>query len=307
MLTCATDLSQESPVTLRLERAARSRDVGSDVTSVRTLDVCLLSRSPDQLQDAPGYNINDKAFAYIVSVAGDPPVRTFRYPILSDSAIPYAICRYFAHWRGLGISMLYTLLYGLSTALVGHASFDMLATALHMLWTHSMNAHPTIESLRQRLVPLKPFLPFLVFATQQATFFLPLTVAFLNVPSIPERAPAQRHDSLALALMALRIFAVLTPAALLALFVLLPQPPPRRHAAHRPFDSSFAAPGLSSPALFVAAWRSFDRPASSRSTPRCSLRKSSSPLLDMTVIAAEVFLHWWRAACAFLSEWARAA
>ncbi|KAJ7916364.1 hypothetical protein B0H13DRAFT_1710864 [Mycena leptocephala] len=221
---------------------------------------------------------------------------------------------YFARWRGLGVRILYILLYGLSTNLLGGNPLvallvTIVLSPMHMLWTHTMIAHPTTRSLRQRLVPLKQctplFLPSLVvFAAQRATFLLPIIVGFLlDVPGIPDHAvdAAQRDDPLALALMALRLLAVAATAALLALFVLLPASGTltRVEASLLPadmqpivsFDSSFAAPGLSSRALFVAAWRSFDRAAHLRVLKvyaRLVGAQFVLALLGMTLLAAEV-------------------
>jgi type IV secretory pathway TrbL component len=57
------------------------------------------------------------------------------------------------------------------------------------------------------------------------------------------------------------------------------------------FDSSFAAPGLSSRALFVAAWRSFDRAAHLRVLKVYASMAGAQfvlALLGMTLMAAEV-------------------
>ncbi|KAJ6556727.1 hypothetical protein DFH09DRAFT_1084438 [Mycena vulgaris] len=124
--------------------------------------------------------------------------------------------------RILGIHSLGDVLVSIFTS--------VLLARLHMLWTHTMIAHPTTRSFLHRMVPVKQckplILPSLVFAAaQQATFLLPLAVAvLLGLPDMPEHAlHAAQHDEPAkLALMALRILAVPATAGIFAFFVLLP-------------------------------------------------------------------------------------
>jgi hypothetical protein len=207
---------------------------------------------------------------------------------------------FFARWRGLGIRILYSFAYALvssilsstlGTLIFGRTLFgntvvsiltSLLLVRVHMLWTHTMIAHPTTRSVLQRIVPRAQckhlVLPTLVYvAAQQATFLVPLGVAHLLDLSIffdNALLAVQQDDRTALASLALRVLAVPTTAALIALFVLLPASATltRIEAALLPADMqpivSFDRAALvgsidltargSSRALFVAAWRSFD-------------------------------------------------
>jgi hypothetical protein len=204
-----------------------------------------------------------------------------------------------ARWRGLGFSILYhsaqALFAGILSAIFGvHHLFgnvvvsiitSVLLARVHMLWTHSMIAHPTTKSFRERIIPRKQckalFFPALVVAlAQQATFLLPIAGAvFLDLQSIPDRAmeAAQHDDPTALALMALRVLAVPASAALVAFFLLLPASAaltrieavllPADIPTLVPFDRAALVGDIdltacgASRKLFVAAWRSFDRAA----------------------------------------------
>ncbi|KAJ7859797.1 hypothetical protein B0H14DRAFT_3863955 [Mycena olivaceomarginata] len=187
---------------------------------------------------------------------------------------------FFARWRGLGIRILYSFAYALvssilsstlGTLIFGRTLFgntvvsiltSLLLVRVHILWTHTMIAHPTTRSVLQRI---------------QATFLVPLGVAHLLDLSIffdNALLAVQQDDRTALASLALRVLAVPTTAALIALFVLLPASATltRIEAALLPADLqpivSFDRAALvgsidltargSSRALFVAAWRSFD-------------------------------------------------
>ncbi|KAJ7796581.1 hypothetical protein B0H14DRAFT_2914037 [Mycena olivaceomarginata] len=186
---------------------------------------------------------------------------------------------WFAHWRGLHISILYMILHAAFTHIFGASRLISIAgcvllSPVHMLWTHSIIALPRTA----RLIHLKQctplVLPTLIVAlAQQATCFLPSLVgSLLDLRMSPEQVwIAAQGEPLALALLGLRILAVPFTFAVIALFVLLPAAATltRIEAAllpadvHTivPFDGSFAMAGLSSKALFVAAWRSFDRAA----------------------------------------------
>ncbi|KAJ7309134.1 hypothetical protein DFH08DRAFT_1088310 [Mycena albidolilacea] len=235
---------------------------------------------------------------------------------------------FFARWRGLGISILYSIAYGLVSSILsgflgalGHSVVSVLASLLlvrlHMLWTHTMIAHPPTKPLLQRIVPraqCKPLiLPTFVYAAaQQATFLVPLGVAYLlDLPSAPDAAlrAAQKNDCAALASLALRILAVPLTAALIALFVLLPASATltRIEAALLPADMqsivAFDRAALvgnidltvrgSSRALFVAAWRSFDCAARVRMLKLYAKMVGAQiavALVGMQIMAAEIYL-----------------
>ncbi|KAJ6496898.1 hypothetical protein DFH09DRAFT_1001997 [Mycena vulgaris] len=227
-----------------------------------------------------------------------------------------------ARWRGLGISMLYHLAHalfaGILSQVLGVHSLgnvlvsiftSVLLARLHMLWTHTMIAHPTTRSFLHRIVPVKQckplLLPSLVFAAaQQATFLLPLAVAvLLGLPDMPEHAlhAAQQDEPAKLALMTLRILAVPATAGIFALFVLLPASVTltRIEAALLPADMQPIVPfdraalvgaidltARGGPrALFVSAWRSFDRAA------RLRLVKLYAKMVFAQITVAVVGLH----------------
>ncbi|KAJ7688795.1 hypothetical protein B0H14DRAFT_3051755 [Mycena olivaceomarginata] len=173
---------------------------------------------------------------------------------------------WFARWRGLHISILYMILHAAFTHIFGASRLISIAgcvllSPVHMLWTHSIIALPRTA----RLIHLKQctplVLPTLIVAlAQQATCFLPSLVgSLLDLRMSPEQVwIAAQGEPLALALLGLRILAVPLTFAVIALFAALL--PADVHTIV-PFDGSFAMAGLSSKALFVAAWRSFDRAA----------------------------------------------
>lgn len=206
---------------------------------------------------------------------------------------------FFARWRGARYSIIYHLLHSLASnflssllgfGIMGHALvyvFVSVALArVHMVWTHSMIAYPSSKSIFGRMVPRKQckalLLPSLVFAlAQQATFILPVIVAFsLGLPEINQdtvRHAANKQDCHQMALLGLRFLAVPATAIFVAFAVLLPATvtltrvealllpegedtivPFDRHAILA--DVDLTARG-SSKALFLQAWRSFDRAA----------------------------------------------
>ncbi|KAJ7462552.1 hypothetical protein FB451DRAFT_1562491 [Mycena latifolia] len=219
---------------------------------------------------------------------------------------------WFACWRGLRVSILYSILHAAFTLILGtNPLISILASVLlspvHMLWTHSMIALPRTA----RLIPVKQctplILPTLVVAlAQQAACFLPeLVGSLLDLPSIPEKAlsAAQHDDLLAIVLTGFRILIVPVTVAAFALFILLPASATltRIEAALLPadvqpivpFDRSFAAPGRSNTALFVAAWRSFDRSARLRVLKvyaKTVFAQFAIVLVGITVMTAEVYL-----------------
>ncbi|KAJ6450746.1 hypothetical protein C8R45DRAFT_1083828 [Mycena sanguinolenta] len=238
---------------------------------------------------------------------------------------------FFARWRGLGVNMLYSVAYTLVSSILGALIFgstlfghtvvsiltSLLLVRVHMLWTHTMIAHPTTKSILHRIVPRAQckvlILPTLVYAAaQQATLLVPLGVAyFLGLTSSPEDAlrAAQQHDCALLASLALRMLAVPLTAALIALFVLLPASAAltRIEAVLLPSDMqpivTFDRAALvgsidltargSSRALFAAAWRSFDGAARVRMLKLYAKMLGAQiavALVGMQIMAAEVYV-----------------
>lgn len=181
--------------------------------------------------------------------------------------------------------------------IAGHAlayMFTSLFTArLHMAWTHAMIASPSPKPWYRRFVPRKQckviLLPTLAFAAaQQATVILPIAVAFaLGLPQQMHNGNMQAHHghgsedahgSCAMrALLMMRFLAVPLTAIFTALCVLLPAAVTltRIEAALLPADQSTIVPfdresvigsldlqqRGAARAVFVQAWRSFDRAA----------------------------------------------
>lgn len=178
--------------------------------------------------------------------------------------------------------------------IVGHAltyTFTSLLTArLHMAWTHAMIASPSPKPWFRRLVPRKQcraiLLPTLAFAAaQQATVILPIAVAFaLGLPqqmhngNMQAHHGSESHGSCAMrALLMMRFLAVPLTAIFTALCVLLPAAVTltRIEAALLPadqstivsFDRTQVLGSLdlqqrgAARAVFLQAWRSFDRAA----------------------------------------------
>ncbi|KAJ7688794.1 hypothetical protein B0H14DRAFT_3051754 [Mycena olivaceomarginata] len=212
-----------------------------------------------------------------------------------------------SRWRGACISILYRVLHAAFVLVLGgNPLVSLLASILlspvHMLWTHSMILPPStarLISFKQCIAPL--ILPTVVVAlAQQATFLLPVFVGYLllDLPNLPDHAlsAAQRDDPSRSALLALRILAVPASAALLAFFASLL--PADVHPIV-PFDSSFAFSisepelRLSKRALFVAAWRSFDRSACLRVLKvyaKMVFVQTTVAFLGVAVMAAEIYV-----------------
>nr|POE99354.1 hypothetical protein CFP56_52747 [Quercus suber] len=203
-----------------------------------------------------------------------------------------------ARWRGLGVFFVYRTLHAvMSNFLAAILGFGLFGSAImyifssvalarvHMLWTHSMIAAPNSKSLRSRMVPRKQskalLLPSLVYAVaQQACYLLPLAVAFsLNLPQIDQRlmhGPSDEKNCHML-VFAVKVLAVPVTALIVGLTVLLPAAVTltRIEAALLPSDMStivaFDREAIMGDidttvrggcrALFVQAWRSFDRAA----------------------------------------------
>jgi hypothetical protein len=204
-----------------------------------------------------------------------------------------------ARWRGLGLSVLYHTLHAVISnflgafmgfGIVGHFFSYVLVSLglarLHMAWTHSMIAHPSSKPFYRRMVPRKQckalLLPSLVFAVaQQATFILPIAVAFaLGAHKVNHEVvmdAAHHKDCSKMMLMGLRFLAVPATALFVALAVLLPAAVtltrieatllPEGEEPIVPFDKEAIIGDIDVSvrggcrALFVQAWRSFDRSA----------------------------------------------
>lgn len=204
-----------------------------------------------------------------------------------------------ARWRGLGFSVLYHFLHAVCANLMGAAFGPNVAAQVliyvftsvglarvHMLWTHSMIAYPSTKPFYRRMVPRKQckaiLLPALVYALAElATVALPVGVALaLNVPAMhkPDFTHGVHHkDCAMMALSALRFLAVPATALIVAISVLLPAAVtltrieatllPEDEQTIVPFDREAIVGNIdlsvrgSSRALFVEAWRSFDRSA----------------------------------------------
>ncbi|KAJ7046437.1 hypothetical protein C8F04DRAFT_988152 [Mycena alexandri] len=223
-----------------------------------------------------------------------------------------------ARWRGAGMGVVHAFLHALvakvllSTLgglLFGYTLFGLtlisILTSLflvrvHLLWTHTIIAHPTPKSLLQRIVPraqCKPLVvPTLVLAAaQHAIVLVPLGVAQLVRLQDITPSTALRTDGCALFLLALRILAIPTSAALVALFVLLPAAAARARveAALLPADILSLVPIDRSTTRFTAAWRAFDRPARLRVLKvyaKMVGAQSVVAVVGMLIVAAEVYV-----------------
>ncbi|KAI6813921.1 hypothetical protein KC340_g16306 [Hortaea werneckii] len=261
--------------------------------------------------------------------------------IRSTIGLLHSVGGFRARWRGLGASILYHALHGFVTNLLASfLGFGLLGNALcyiftslalmrvHMLWTHSMIAHPTNKSLFARFVPRKQcrvlLLPTLVHAVaQQATFILPLAVA-IAMGLGPDMMASQPHghpDSIsddasphkqgcAMMLNLLRLLAVPTTSLFVALAVLLPASVtltrleatllPEDETTLVPFDREAIVfedinPSVrgASRALFVQAWRSFDSAARLRLVKlyvKMVMAQLAVAFVGIHVVLAEMYL-----------------
>ncbi|KAF2765644.1 hypothetical protein EJ03DRAFT_391410 [Teratosphaeria nubilosa] len=230
---------------------------------------------------------------------------------------------FFARWRGIGLAFLYHLVHaaatnllsgGLGFGLVGHALvfiFVSVGTArLHAVWTHSMIAYPSSKPFFRRFVDRKSakalLLPSAVFAAaQQATFMLPLAVAFsLGAHELKHEDvvnAAHGKDCAKMAIMSLRFLAVPVTALFVAFAVLLPAAVtltrieatllPEGEETIVPFDRAAVLGDVditargSCRALFVQAWRSFDTAA------RWRIIKVYVKMVFLQAIVALIGLH----------------
>ena len=206
-----------------------------------------------------------------------------------------------ARWRGLGLALLYNLLHVfLSSVLssvfdlgvVGDAFCGVFASVglarLHMAWTHKMITYPSSKSWISRLPAGKDTRGLLVASVvyavaQQVSILLPLGVAsVLGVsPSHADhmRTMAIMHHGCPHAIISffLRLLAVPLTHAVVSLAVLLPASVtltrveaallPDGEETVVPFDKYSVTNGKNPNvcgnmwAIFVQAWRSFDRPS----------------------------------------------
>jgi len=236
-----------------------------------------------------------------------------------------------ARWRGLGLSILYHALHSFSSnaisaflgfGLLGHIfAYTLVSLALarlHMGWTHAMIAKPSAKPFWRRMVARKQckavLLPSLVFAiAQQATFILPVGVAFaLGLPELhhQDMMHAARHENCsAMMLMGLRLLAVPATALFVALAVLLPAAVTLTRIEATllsedeqtivPFDKQAIMGDIDVTvrggcrALFVQAWRSFDRSARLRLIKlyaKMVLAQFTVAIVGLHLIVAEVYL-----------------
>lgn len=202
-----------------------------------------------------------------------------------------------ARWRGLGLSVLYHFLHAMITnffaaflgfGLIGESLVYIFVSVgmarLHMAWTHKMIAYPSSTAWFRRVPARKDckalLLPTLVYATaQQASIILPVGVAFalgLTQPQDGHIRDAMHHENCSKAvIMGLRFLAVPATYALVAIAVLLPASVsltrieatllPEGEETIVPFDKEAMIGDIDLKArggcraLFVQAWRSFDR------------------------------------------------
>ncbi|KAK5126144.1 hypothetical protein LTR85_011500 [Meristemomyces frigidus] len=236
-----------------------------------------------------------------------------------------------ARWRGLGLSVLYHMLHaGATNLLASFLGFSIFGNALvyifvsvglarlHMLWTHSMIAHPSDKSIFRRFVPRKQckalLLPSLVFAAaQQATFLLPVSVAFAlkldNIDHGEMMHAAHNKDCAKMMLTGLRFLAVPATALFVALAILLPAAVtltrieatllPEDEQTIVPFDRLAIVGDIDTTArggcraLFLQAWRSFDRSARLRLVKvyvKMVFAQATVGFIALHLMVAEVYL-----------------
>ncbi|KAF2864262.1 hypothetical protein K470DRAFT_239065 [Piedraia hortae CBS 480.64] len=225
----------------------------------------------------------------------------------------HSIGGFTARWRGLGLSILYhsahaflsnMLAVFLDMGILGYAFMYIFVSVglarLHVLWTHSMISHPPKKVWFRRFVPAsecRPLvIPSLVMATaEQATFILPIAVAFLTGLHEIEVDDVIMSDPMDIILIVLRFLAVPATALTVALAILLPASVTltRIEAALLPeetivpFDrEAVLGENLAPRQIFVQAWRSFDGPARKRLVKLYA--KMGVILSAVAVIAAEL-------------------
>jgi hypothetical protein len=228
-----------------------------------------------------------------------------------------------ARWRGLGVSFIYHFLHSLlANFLAAVLGFGIIGEALtyifvsvglarlHMAWTHKMIAYPSSKSWFRRLPARKDckalLLPSLVYATaQQATILLPVGVALAIEAAQPIHGEfgnaMNHHDCSKMASIALRILAIPLTYLMVAFAILLPAAVtltrieasllPEGEETIVPFDKAAMMGDIDVTvrggyrALFVQAWRSFDR------SSRLRLIKLYAKMILAQVTVAIVALH----------------
>lgn len=228
-----------------------------------------------------------------------------------------------ARWRGVGISAIYHFLHGMAAnVLAAFFGFGLIGEALcyvlvslglarvHMAWTHAMIGQPSSKSWLRRMPARKDcrriLLPTLVYAlAQQATIILPIGVAFfmgVTPPQLHGIKDTMHHGCpKQMASIALRMLAVPLTYAIVGLAVLLPASVtltrieatllPEGEEAIVSFDKEAIVGDIDvvakggSRALFVQAWRSFDRSA------RLRLIKLYAKMVMAQVFTAFLAMH----------------
>ncbi|KAK3721692.1 hypothetical protein LTR37_002857 [Vermiconidia calcicola] len=202
-----------------------------------------------------------------------------------------------ARWRGLGLAALYHFMHAIMTnliagllgvGLIGEAFASIFVSMglarLHMAWTHKMIAYPSTQSWVRRLPARRDckalLLPAVVYAAaQQATIVLPVLVAVALGVAEPQHGNikhAMNHEDCSkMVFLGLRFFAVPATYVLVGLAVLLPASVtltriealllPEGEETIVNFDKAAVMGDIDLTArggcraLFVQAWRSFDR------------------------------------------------
>lgn len=201
-----------------------------------------------------------------------------------------------ARWRGVGLRIVYGFLHcaitnflshflglGLVGGMLTYIFVSLGLARVHMAWTHSMIAYQSSKWWFHRLPPRKDckvlLLPALVYAAaQQATHILPLGVGFaLGVigPGAHEAREAAGECPKQLLLLTLSFLAVPLTYILVGLAILFPASVtltrieatllPEDMEPIVPFDKAAITGDIDVSvrggcrAIFVQAWRSFDR------------------------------------------------
>jgi len=304
--------------------------------------------APPAYADAPDAKIENEKEAFLpmeadadtdveVTIISHKPITA---NVRATIGLLHRIGGFRARWRGLGFSVMYHGLHALLTntmasvlgfGLFGQAAMYIFASValarFHTLWTHSMISHPSSKPFYRRMVPVKQakvlLLPSMVFAVaQQATFILPLAVAFaLNVHDIDghskvirdvvaQQAEGKHMDCAGkMIFTALRFLAVPATALFVGLALLLPAAVtltrieatllPEDQQTIVPFDRAAIMGEIDttssggSRALFVQAWRSFDRSARLRLVKvyaKMVFAQFFVAFIAMHLVVAEVYL-----------------
>lgn len=292
--------------------------------------------APPPYADEPGANEKESLLPAEADADADVEITIINHkPITSKITTTIGLLHrvggFRARWRGLGLSVLYHMLHaGATNLLAGFLGLGIFGNAVvyifvslglarvHMLWTHSMIAHPSEKSIFKRFIPRKQcralLMPSLVFAVaQQATFLLPLSVAFAlkldNIDHGEMMHAAHNKDCAKMMLTGLRFLAVPATALFVALAVLLPAAVtltrieatllPEGEQTIVPFDRAAIMGDIDTTArggcraLFVQAWRSFDRSARLRLIKvyvKMVLAQFTVGFVALHLVLAEVYL-----------------